>query len=138
MNRTTLTKTLLLLSVVLFVAACGVKPPSRGREDVTDHKRVFFSQADNPELEDITAILSENITRDNFGQLRVTIPIRSTASKPLDLEYQYEFFDGSNQRIEGPLGWTRLTLDPGTPGTIVFVSTVQNAQDYRVTIRKQR
>ncbi len=138
MHRT-LPTTIVSLATLLLVTACtDVKPPSRGRADVTDHRRVFFSQADLPELSDSSAILSDNVTRDRYGQLSVTVPIRSTSTKPLDIEYQYEFFDGQNKRIEGPLGWTRLTLEPGAPATIQFVSTVQNADDYRVTIRKQR
>jgi uncharacterized protein YcfL len=138
MHRTFPT-TILSVATLLLVTACNdVRPPSRGRADVTDHRRVFFSQADLPELNDKTAVLSDNVTRDQYGQLSVTVPVRSTSSKPIDVEYQYEFFDGSGKRIEGPLGWTRLTLEPGSPGTIQFVSTVQNAQDYRVTIRRQR
>lgn len=138
MHRTLSTVIASLATLALLSGCTDVKKPSRGRADVTDHRRVFFSQADVRELEDLTAILSDINTRDQYGHLSVTVPIRSTSSKPLDLEYQYEFFDGHGRRIEGPMGWTRLTLEPGAPGTIQFTSTVQNAYDYRVTIRKQR
>jgi uncharacterized protein YcfL len=138
MHRTLRTSIVALATLSLFTACNSVKAPSRGRADITDHKRVFFSQKDSPELQNQTAILEESFSRDTFGLLSVTVPIRSTSSKPLDIEYQYEFLDGQGRSIEGPMGWSPLTLEPGAPRNLQFTSTNRLADDYRVTIRKQR
>lgn len=134
-------KKAIILSVVALIGLAGcrsVTPPSRGRADVTDHTRVFFETAHQEQLRNSTAILEERIGRDQFNLLTVTVPIRSTVSRPLYLEYSYEFFDRNGRSVEGPLGPRRLTLDGGSPGTIQFTSTSEVAEDYRVTIRFQK
>lgn len=123
-----------------LLAGCqkGVEPPARGRADITDHRRIFFSKTYENQLRESTAILEEHIGRDQYGHLTVTVPIRSAVSRTLYLEYMYEFYDGSGRRIEGPMGPIPITLEAGSPGTIQFTSVTQNADDYRVTIRFQR
>ena len=131
-----LTATLLIAAAL--VGCRSVTPPSRGRADVTDHRRVFFETAHQDQLQNSTALDAERISRDQFGLLTVTIPIRSTVRRSLYLEYNYEFFDASGKSVEGPLGWRRLSLDGGTPTTIQFTSTSEVAEDYRVSIRFQK
>jgi len=129
-----------MLSLV-FVTACEpkVEPPSRGRADVTDHSRIFFSQQDKAQyLRESTAINEEVISRDQFGLLSVTIPIRSAVNKSLYLEYNYEFFDASGRSIESPKSWQPVVLEAGSPNTIQFTSVTRDAADYRVNIRLQR
>jgi uncharacterized protein YcfL len=128
-----------LAVAVLAAAGCkSVEPPARGRADVTDHRRVFFSKQEGEKLREQTAILSENISRDQFGLVTAVVPIRSATNKTLYLEYQYEFLDNSGRRIEGPFGWTPVTLEAGSPATIQFTSISPQADDYRLTIRKAR
>ncbi len=128
------------LVAAALVAGCKneVKPPSRGRGDITDHRRIFFSQTYDQQLNDSTAILDEKISRSSTGQLTVVIPIRSAINRTQYLEYQYEFYDGMGKKVEGPMGWTAITLEAGSPGTIQFTSVSQVAEDYRVTIRYAR
>jgi hypothetical protein len=83
----------LIVSVIglSLVAGCkGVNPPSRGRADVTEHNKVFFSQEQKERLRESTAILGDRVDRDQFGLLTVVVPIRSAVSRTLYLEYQYE------------------------------------------------
>ncbi|HEY0008460.1 MAG TPA: DUF1425 domain-containing protein, partial [Tepidisphaeraceae bacterium] len=132
-----MTKTL-ILSLLTFACLVGCKsitPASRGREDITDHRGVFFDRTHREQLRSSTAVLQDRVTRDQFGLLSVTIPIRSTVDRSLYLEYSYEFFDSTGKSVEGPLGPRRFTLDPGSPGTIQFSSTSNAASDYRVTVR---
>jgi uncharacterized protein YcfL len=134
-------KKLIPVFALVLAAAAGCKsidPPARGRADVTDHRRVFFSKQEGEKLREQTAILSENISRDQFGLVTAIVPIRSATSKTLYLEYQYEFFDSNGRRVEGPFSWIPVTLEAGSPATIQFTSTSTQADDYRLTIRKAR
>jgi len=133
-------RTFFILASLILLAGCqpGVNPPSRGRADVTDHKKIFFSQTYEQQLRESTAILGDKVDRDQFGLLTVVIPIRSAVSRSLYLEYQYEFYDEGDRRVEGPVGWLPIVLEAGSPGTIQFTSTNPQAADYRVTIRFQR
>ncbi|MBC7785679.1 MAG: DUF1425 domain-containing protein [Burkholderiales bacterium] len=135
-------KLLTMLSILGLVALAGckrgVEPPARGRQDITDHRRIFFSKTYEQQLRESTAILEEKITSSPSGQLTVIIPIRSAVSRTLYLEYQYEFYDAHDKRVEGPMGWTPITLEAGSPGTIQFTSMSQEARDYRLTLRFAR
>jgi len=135
-------KTTVVLSCLAFTLLAGceskVFPPSRGRADVTDHRRVFFSQMDKQYLRESTAILEENISRDQAGLLSVTIPIRSAAPRSLYLEYNYEFYDQTGRAIESPKSWQPVVLEAGSPNTIQFTSVTPQAADYRLNIRLQR
>jgi uncharacterized protein YcfL len=129
---------ILVLAVLVLVGCKTVQPPARGRADVTDHRRVFFSKQEGEKLREQTAILSENLTRDQFGLITAVVPIRSAVNRTLYLEYQYEFYDETGRKAEGPFGWIPLTLEAGSPATIQFTSTSPNAADYRITIRRAR
>jgi uncharacterized protein YcfL len=126
------------LAMVVFSGCARVEPPSRGRADVTDHRRIFFSQADKEYLRESTAILEENLSRDQAGLLNVTIPIRSAVPRSLYLEYNYEFYDHTGRAIESPKSWQPVVLEAGSPNTIQFTSVSPQAADYRVNIRLQR
>ncbi len=127
-----------LLGLSLVVGCKGVNPPSRGRADVTEHTKVFFSQQQGEKLRESTAILGDRVDRDQYGLLTVVIPIRSAVSRTLYLEYQYELLDANGRRVEGPIGWLPVTLEAGSPQTIQFTSTNPQAADYRCTIRFAR
>ncbi|GIW76766.1 MAG: hypothetical protein KatS3mg104_1829 [Phycisphaerae bacterium] len=126
------------LGLLLVVGCKSVNPPSRGRADITEHNKIFFSQEQRERLRESTAILGDRVDRDQFGLLTVVIPIRSAVPRTLYLEYQYAFFDSSGRQVEGPVGWLPITLEAGSPGTIQFTSTNPQAADYRCTIRFAR
>ncbi len=129
-----------LLAAGLFaLGGCkGVEPPARGRADVTEHTKVFFSKEQGERLRESTAILGDRIDVDQFGLLTVVVPIRSAVDRTLYLEYQYELYDAGHRRVEGPIGWIPLTLEAGSPGTMQFTATNPQAVDYRATVRFAR
>jgi hypothetical protein len=133
-------KTLSLLSVLAIAAGCADKQvqTARGRADTGDHYGVILSQQQKDQLRHDTAFEPERVTRDQYGLLNVTVPLRSAIQHTLYLEYQYTFFDGSGRKIEGPLGWNLVTLEAGSPGTIQFTSTSPQAANYQLNIRYQR
>jgi uncharacterized protein YcfL len=134
----TMTRILSATLLILVVVGCGVQRPARGRADITDHSRIFFSKTYGDQLRDSTAILEERIGYNESGLMTVSIPIRSAVDRSLYLEYQYAFLDEHGRQVEGPLGWTPVTLEAGSPGMIQFTSTTPQSRDYRVTIRFAR
>jgi hypothetical protein len=127
-----------VIGLSLLAGCKGVNPPSRGRADITEHNKIFFSQEQKERLRESTAILGDRVDRDQYGLLTVVIPIRSAVPRTLYLEYQYELLDASGRRVEGPVGWLPITLEAGSPATIQFTSTSMKAEDYRCTIRFAR
>lgn len=125
---------------LLLVAGCADKqvPTARGRGESADPYGVILSQQQSDQLRHDTAFGPESVTRDPYGLLHVTVPIRSAIEHTLYLEYQYSFFDGTGRQVEGPMGWTGVTLEAGSPNTIQFTSTSPQAANYRCVIRYQR
>src|SRR4051812_45677996 len=113
-------RTKLMLSTLAglaLVAGCQSKRVSaaRGIGEAEDVYGLVLSQEQGEQLRHDTAISQERVSRDEFGLLHVTQPVRSAVQYTLYLEYQYSFFDGNGKQIEGPLGWTRITLEAGSP-----------------------
>ena len=137
-------KTLSLLATLSLasslVAGCADKQvqSARGRADTGDHYGVILSQQQGDQLRHDTAFEPERVTRDAFGLLHVTVPARSAIQHTLYLEYSYSFFDGTGTLIEGPMGWTQVTLEAGSPGTIQFASTSPKAAFFQLNVRYQR
>lgn len=123
-----------------MLAGCMAKkvPVARGTMEGGSQYGVVLSQEQGGQLRNDTAFEPERVTRDPFGLLRVTVPMRSAIQHTLYLEYQYTFFDGSGLKIEGPMGWTPITLEAGSPGTIQFASTSPQAAQFQLNIRYQR
>lgn len=134
----TIATALTIASLTFFTGCKGVEPPARGRADVTEHTKVFFSTEQGQRLRESTAILGDRLDLDQFGLLTVVVPIRSAVDRTLYLEYQYELYDAGGRRVEGPIGWIPLTLEAGSPGTMQFTATNPQAVDYRVTVRFAR
>jgi hypothetical protein len=130
----------LILAGLLLAAGCQDKQVStaRGRADTDDHFGIVLSQEQKEQLRHDTAFGPERVTRDPFGLLHVTVPLRSAIQHTLYLEYRYSFFDGTGRLIEGPMGWTGVTLEAGSPGTIQFASTSNQAANFQLNIRYQR
>ena len=130
----------ILPAAFVVIAGCrtGVQPPHLARADAYDAGHVTLSGARGDDLRRETAFEQERIARDQYGLLTVTIPLRSAVDHSQHLEYRYSFFDSNGRLIEGPMGWTRVTLEAGSPGTIQFTSTQPQAADFHVNVRYQR
>ena len=139
-NMTYQSKLFSALAGLALVAGCADKqvPEARGRGDAEDHFGIVLSQEQGDQLRHDTAFGPERVTRDPYGLLHVTVPLRSAIQHTLYLEYRYSFFDGSGNLIEGPMGWTTVTLEAGSPGTIQFTSTASQATNFQLNVRYQR
>lgn len=135
-------KTMYSLAVagLLLSAGCADKQvgTARGRPEAEYPYGIVLSQQERGRLRRDTAFGPERVTRDEFGFMRITVPLRSAIQHTLYLEYQYTFFDGDGRLIEGPMGWTGVTLEAGSLGTIQFASTGNQAANYQLNIRYQR
>ena len=134
-------RSLLITFIALtFAVGCqqGVNPPHYTRADSFDAGHITLSGQKGDDLRRQTAFQQERIDRDQFGLLVVNIPLRSAVDHTLYLEYQYTFYDANGGVVEGPMGWTPVTLEAASPGTIQFHSTQPNAADFHVNIRYQR
>ena len=128
------------LSVLLMAAGCVEKQVgvARGRGESNTEFGVILSQEGGDHLRHDTAVGQERVSRDPAGILHVSVPMRSAVEHTQYLEYQYSFFDGSGRKSEGPMGWTPITLEAGSPGTIQFASSSQTATEFQLIIRYQR
>ncbi|MGC4032586.1 MAG: DUF1425 domain-containing protein [Tepidisphaeraceae bacterium] len=130
------------LLAVVGLAAAGCHPQvktARPEIDREDQFGIVLSQ--DPGDSDVrhdTAFGPERQQRDEFGLLHVSVPVRSQIKRTLYLEYQYSFFDAGGKKLEGPFGWTPVTLEAGSPGTIQFNSTNKNATLYQCVVRYAR
>ena len=128
---------LVLLSTVV---GCSEKQVgvARGRGESGAEFGVILSQEGGDHLRHDTAVSQERVTRDPGGILQVSVPIRSAVQHTQYLEYQYSFFDGTGRKVEGPLGWTPITLEAGSPGTIQIASSGPTAVEFQLIVRYQR
>ena len=132
-----------LIALPLSFAAAGgcqtgVNAPHYTRADSYDMGHITLSGKHGDDLRRQTAFAQEHVDRDQYGLLVVTIPLRSAVDHTLYLEYQYTFFDANGGVVEGPMGWTPITLEAASPGTIVFHSTQPTAAEFHVNIRYLR
>lgn len=115
------------------LAGCGVNSPNYGRQDPYRARQVHF---DTQELQNDTAVGDLRVTRDQYGIMHVTVPIRSTIDKDLYVDYHVTFFDANGQPTGSFDGPTK-TLKANTPDYVTFNSTGP-AQDFQVDFRYAR
>jgi hypothetical protein len=135
-----MTKTL-ILSLMTFACLVGCKsitPASRGREDITDHRGVFFDRTHREQLRSSTAVLQDRVTRDQFGLLSVTIPIAQPSIARFISNTATNFSTPPAKASKARSAHAASPSTPAAPGTIQFSSTSNAASDYRVTVRFQK
>ena len=123
-------RTLLLLSLITL-AGCGVNAPIEGRADPYAPAQVHF---DSDEIRRDTAIGQPIVTRDEFGLLHVTLPIRSAVNLQLHVQYRVSFFDRSHGLLDQQ-SWSDKTLTANTPDQIDVNSVDKRAADFQVDFR---
>jgi hypothetical protein len=124
-------KSTILLSAILVLTGCGVRPAPEGRLDPYESKQVHFASND---LKHETAVQEPRVARDDNGYVYVTVPIRSETSKELYVDYRVTFFDQSRQ-VLSQTGWFTKTLSPKVPDQIVVNSMSTRAADFQVDFR---
>lgn len=73
------------------------------------------------------------MARDEFGLLRVTVPIRSVIDRPFEIQYRVTFFDADHNPVSTQ-EWMDMPLTPNVPDQIHAVSPVP-AADFRLDLR---
>ena len=97
-----------------------------------DYKQVYV---DGYRLKEDTNIDEPpRVTKDQFGLLHVTVPIRSVIDRAFSIEYRITFFD-ANRQVVNVQSWADKALTPNTPDQIMANSPVP-ADDFRLDIRK--
>ncbi len=69
--------------------------------------------------------------------LRVSVPLRSTADKPLNVQYQFRFFD-KNGRPTHQSGWRFLNIPPRVKRVVEANAMDTKAVDWRLEVRPAR
>lgn len=121
----------LLLLSVMALGGCGVNAPIEGRADPFAPAQVHF---DSDEIRRDTAIGQPVITRDEFGLLHVTLPIRSAVSLQLHVQYRVSFFD-RNHGLLDQQSWIDKTLTANTPDQVDVNSVDKRAADFQIDFR---
>lgn len=70
--------------------------------------------------------------------LRVTVPVRSISSKPLNVQYRFEFFDAQGRTLRSSPGWHFVHIDPRTEVQLDAAALETSAVDWRLTLRPAR
>lgn len=132
MNRAAL----LIASVLLAAAGCNsVKAPIEGRHDPYTPGQIHFASG---VLRDNTAVGTPVASRDDTGNiLYITIPIRSTSSEQMYVDYRVTFFDRNGQQLN-QTGWFTRTLTPNVPDSITVNSMGPRAADFQVDFRQAK
>jgi len=130
MNRSIL----LLLSAIISLTGCGVRPPIQGRLDPYEPGQINF---DSNSLKHETAVGQPSVARDENNLVYVTVPIRSETSKRLHVDYRVTFFDDNRQMIN-QTAWFTKHLDPKVPDQIVVNSMSPRAADFQIDFRWAR
>jgi len=124
-----------LLFIITLAAGCGVSAPIEGRHDPFVPPQVQFTSED---LRTDTAIGTPITSRDPYGYLKVTVPIRNTNNKQLYIDYRVTFLDKNGQPLYTPTGWIGKTLAPNVSDNIMATSTNPAAADFQIDLRHTR
>ena len=95
-------------------------------------RRVQFTDAD---IRDQVAIGPITLTRQASGLLHLEMPIRSTTSLPLDVEWRVTWRDVNGVRLGAASAWTTMAVSPDTSRTITTDSWSVRAADATVELR---
>jgi uncharacterized protein YcfL len=123
------------LIALLALVGCGVKAPIEGRHDPYVPPQVQFT---SERLRTDTAIGTPNPSRDQYGYLHVSVPIRAATNKQLYIDYRFTFYDRNGQPIGEATSWFHKTLNPNTFDQITANSTSTAAADFQVELRYTR
>ena len=124
------------IALALVVIGCNsVKAPIEGRHDPYPAGQIHFASG---VLRDNTAVGTPVASRDDTGNiLYITIPIRSTSSAPMYVDYRVTFFDRNGQQLN-QTGWFTRLLNPNIPDSISVNSMGPRAADFQVDFRDAR
>jgi len=123
---------LLGLMAGLLAGCSDVRPTYVGRADPYSPRQIQFTSDD---LQNATAVTGPPIvSRDPYGYLHVTVPIRSAVDQDLHVDYQTQFFDSTGARIDMS-EWHTVTLPANTPFSVSDVCTSPTAMDFQMTFR---
>lgn len=136
------------LSVVMMFAALAllagcqkdlVKAPPAGQDDmlhVNAYPRIVAAEGLGDWLRFSPAIITAT---DGQRPMHIVIPLRSVYDKyPLDVQYQFEFFDEAGRSTGASPGWIFLHLEPRLQSQIEASALDANAKDWRLTLRAAR
>jgi Protein of unknown function (DUF1425) len=122
-----------LLAVLPLIALAGCVPaPIEGRADTYTPAQLNFTSRD---LRSDTAIGKIQLRKDESGILHVDVPVRNTTIIPIEADYRISFVDQNGMLIEGPNGWTNVTLPPNVWQDIQVNSASPRATDFHMDLR---
>lgn len=127
-------KRLLLVPAILYLVGCTVNKPIEGRADPYVPSQIHL---DSDELRRDTAFGTPVVTRNESGNLVVTVPVRSAVNQYLHVDYRVTFYDANHTPIESYGPFTK-TLDANTPDQITVNSTTPRAADFQISFRYAR
>jgi hypothetical protein len=86
-----------------------------------------------------TAFGNPVVSRDEAGNLFVTLPLRNTTNHVLAVEYRVSFLDASGQPLPGsPTTWFPINLPARAPDRITVNSVTPQAADFQIDVRYAR
>lgn len=130
-------RTVWMASMLAMAAAAGcrsVNPPIEGRADPYAMPQVTFASGG---LRQATAVQPPQATRDEFGILHVTLPLRNTTGKAFTIDYKATFFDAQGGRLS-ETGWMPLPLEANSPAAIQVNSPSDRAADFAIALRRAK
>ena len=128
-------KLALLMSALAVIGCEHVNPPIQGRDDPYTSPQVTLTDAT---LRSQTAIGAPRVQRDDAGNLlHVTLPIRSTVTRAITVDYKVSFYDRAGS-VLSETGWMAKTLEANTPETIQVNSASDRAADFRIALRRAK
>lgn len=124
-----------LLTTAFLLTGCQtpVAPPAVAADTVADYPRVDATGG----LDTVLVVREAGVSIQNSDLLRVSIPVRNTASETKLVQYRLFFFDDNGVPHNTNPGWTRGRIPPGTE---IFMTgnSLRPAADFRLQIRPQR
>ena len=129
------TRTLVALGIAGVLTVAGCNQP-RGPIEPNAIQYGNFKQiyVDSYRLKQATNVdQPPSMTRDQYGLLHVTVPIRSVIDRPFTLQYRTTFFD-RDRHVVNQQSWTDLPMNPNTPERIEANSSAP-ADDFEMDLR---
>lgn len=126
-----------LLTGLAALPGCNnVAPPVGAREDPFVPRQIELA---DESLRRRTAFGDPMVTRDEAGNLFVTLPVRNTTNSVLAIEYRVTFFDPNGQPLPGsPTTWFPRNLPARAPDRITVNSVTPQAADFQIDVRYAR
>jgi hypothetical protein len=131
--RVMLAKTVLLTGVLAIAGCQSVPPPSGLTADPDASLQVYAP----PVLRRQVAGEPPRATRDEFGILHVTLPLRNTTDRAFTIDYKATFYDREGN-VLSETGWMPKPLEANTPATIQVNSPSDRAADFAIALRRAK